>query len=663
MAHVSHLAEFSRAGKQEYYQKLLKDIQSKVLQLQERFEEVFQDVLRQLRKKKIYFVNEKQLDQSQKYYVEDYFHRFVLPELKPVLLDEARPLPEMADGRLYLAVHLESEGKSRFALIEVPRRLDRFLSIPQKKGKAGAVFIVLDNVIRHCLTSVFRGAFPIDSAAAYAIKVSRNSELELDEGVSKTLLDKISASLKKRKSADPVRVVFDQEMPDNLMQFLTRRLNLGRYDSVIAGGRYHNAKDFISFPRIRAHQLEQKELALVPHPSLEPSDASIFEAIRHEDQLLCYPYHSFGYIIDLVQTAAIDPAVKSIKIVLYRVADHSRIANALLNAVRNGKSVTAMVELQARFDEAANIDWARRLTEGGVNVIPGIPGLKVHSKLILISRQEGSSLRYYSHVGTGNFNEKTAKVYTDFSLLTYNQEIGQEVAQVFEFLRFNYLNHKYRHLLVSPFSNRKHLEELVMAEIAAAKLGKPARIDIKCNNFVDASMIERFYEASQAGVKIRIIVRGTCGLLPGVKGLSTNIEAISVVDRFLEHPRLYIFHNGGQEKMYLSSADLMARNLDQRVEVSCPIYDPKIRTSLRDIFDIQWCDNQKARIIDQYRENNLSSGCQSAKLRSQEAIHQYLLDGKLPTAVIRARKKKWPALRAVSWGVRAPAAKNKSGAK
>ena len=632
VADVRRLATFATGGEQDHYKKLLGQIQQKVIELQRRFDRTYLDILAQLRRSRIYLVNEKQLDEHQAKFVSQYFDRVVQPELEPVLLSDEHPLPELTDASIYLAIKLISEQQVRFAMLEVPtERLDRFVEIPSRNGQRGIVFIVLENIIRHSLPRVFHGVFAIEKAEAYTIKLTRDAELEMDEGITQSLLDKVSTSLKRRKKADPVRFVYDTAMPEDLLQYLTKRLNLGRYDSTIPGGRYHNSKDFMNFPRVGSNSLEFKSLPEIPVPELQ-QDENIFRCLRAQDILLYYPYNSFNHVVKLLETAALDPAVKFIKISLYRVAKHSHIVDALINSVRNHKKVTAIVELQARFDEEANIGLARRLTDGGVNVIFGIPGLKVHSKLILIARSENNALRYYSHIGTGNFNEKTASVYTDFSLLTYDQEIGADVANVFDFIEFTYHRHRFKHLFVSPHSNRSSLMALINTEINNAKAGDPASITIKCNNLVDERVIAKLYEASQAGVQIKLIVRGMCSLIPGIKNISENIEAISIVDRFLEHPRVFIFYNQGRPLYFISSADLMTRNLDFRVEVTCPIYDPKIQRRLQTIIDLQWQDNVKARILDEEQNNKLRSR-HGAAVRSQEAIHYFLQNGELPAAL------------------------------
>lgn len=642
VADVSRLAAFSAsADEKERYKQLLTRIQEATLRLQERFDRAYSSTLRALIRRRIYIVNEKQLDETQLAVVSRIFQQQVLPELDPVVFEAGSPLPDINDGFIYLGFRLrDSLDHLRYGIVEVPTdRLPRFIEIPQKKGRRGTVFIVLENVIRVGLVRMFRGVYDIKEAEAYVFKVTRDAELELGEGINQSLIDKVANSLKKRKNADPERFVYDSNMSEDLLNGLIKRLNLDKYDSIMPGSRYHNAKDFMSFPSVGPAYLEFKPLPTLPAPELADYDGNVFDRLREHDLLLYYPYHSFDTVIDLLKTAAIDPAVKSIHICLYRAASNSRVVDALLSAKRNNKEVTAVVELQARFDEANNISWARQLMEGGVNVISGVPGLKVHCKLFLISRQESGGLKYYTHLGTGNFNEKTARIYTDFSLLTYNQELGEDTAKVFDFLAYNYRRHDYKWLLVSPHTNRSGLQRLVKAEIANAKAGLAAEIILKCNNLVDTDLIDLLYEASAAGVRVRIICRGMLSLVAGVPGLSENIEAVSIIDRYLEHPRVYVFHNGGEPKYYISSADLMTRNLDFRVEVSAPVLDPVLQQRIQDILDIQWCDNVQSRVLDSTQSNNFVTGKINGKIRSQEAIHRYLKQGVLPAAVKQARKR------------------------
>lgn len=631
VAEVRRLISVSSGNTRQQAKDLLTAIQDRVFQSQEEFEKVYSDVMEALQKRRIYLINERQLEPNQAAYVQSFFTHTVLPELDPVLFYDGQPIPALNDESLYLAIDMLSDGKHSYALVEVPTdRMNRFVEIPRRKGKSGRVFIALDNVIRFCLPQMFRGILPIEEAAAYCFKFSRDAEIELDAGITESLIEKMASSLKQRQRADPVRFVYDGDMPKRLLDFLVTRFDLGKYDSLIPGGRYHNSKDFMDFPRVGPRYLELQPIEPVRIPSLDDS-RSIFSTIRERDILLYYPYHPFDYIIDLLKTAALDPKVESIKICLYRVARESRVVDALVNAVANGKRVRAVVELAARFDEQANIKWAEKLTEGGIEVIFGIPGLKVHSKLLLIERREEQGLRYYSHIGTGNFNEKTATLYTDFTLLTYDQEIGEDVANVFDFLKFTYKRPNYRHLLVSPHSTRPALIALIETEIANARAGRRAAMTLKCNNLVDKQLSLKLYEASAAGVEVRLIVRGMCSLLPGVQGISDNVRGISIVDRFLEHPRVYVFYNGGRPRYLIGSADLMTRNLDYRVEVLCPVQDPAAQTVLQDILDQQWHDNERARILDPAQLNTMvKRRRKAASIRSQETILRYLESGKLP---------------------------------
>jgi polyphosphate kinase len=502
--------------------------------------------------------------------------------------------------------------------------------VPKRGKKHSRVFIALDNIIRACLPQVFRGVFEINASAAYCFKFSRDAELELDASINESLIEKMASSLKQRRRADAVRFVYDEKMPLRLLDHLRKRFGFGKYDSLIAGGRYHNSKDFINFPNAGPKYLEFKPLRQIRIDRLE-DDASLFANIREKDVFLYYPYHPFEYIVDVLKTAALDPDVLAVRICLYRVAKNSQVVDALINAKNNGKTVQVVVELAARFDEQANITWAQRLTDSGIEVIFGIQGLKVHSKIFLIERQEGKELKYYSHIGTGNFNERTAQLYTDFSLLTFDQQIGRDVAQVFEFLKYNYRRPEYQKLLVSPHSSRPGLLTMIDREIKNARDGYRGLLFFKCNNLVDQELTQKLYEASQAGVEVRLIVRGMCQIKPGIKGLSENIKAISIVDRYLEHPRAYVFHNRGKPKYYIGSADLMTRNIDFRVEVLCPILDADAQKILQDVLDQQWYDNVKARILDADQRNRFRIQEKRAPtIRSQETIHRYLATGKLP---------------------------------
>ncbi len=631
VAEVRRWISLSSGQQRQQAKKLLAAIQFQVITLQEEFDATYSKILRELYTKGIFLINERQLEPHQLTFVESFFHDKVLPELEPILLRDDQPIPLLADESLYLAVDLETSQGTQYALLEVPTAaLGRFIEVPKRGEKPSRVFIALDNIIRACLPQVFRGVFEINASSAYCFKFSRDAELELDASINESLIEKMASGLKQRKRADAVRFVYDEKMPLQLLDYLRKRFGFGKYDSLIAGGRYHNSKDFINFPNAGPKYLEFKPLRQIKIERLE-DDASLFANIREKDVFLYYPYHPFEYIVDVLKTAALDPDVLAIRICLYRVAKNSQIVDALINAKNNGKTVQVVVELAARFDEQANITWAQRLTDAGIEVIFGIPGLKVHSKIFLIERQENKEIKSYSHVGTGNFNEKTAQLYTDFSLLTFDQEIGRDVAQVFEFLKYNYRRPEYKKLLVSPHSSRPGLLSMIEREIKHARDGYRGFIFLKCNNLVDQELTHKLYEASQAGVEIRLIVRGMCQIKPGVKGLSENINAISIVDRYLEHPRAYVFHNRGKPKYYIGSADLMTRNIDFRVEVLCPVLDADSQKIIQDVLDQQWYDNVKARILDADQRNRLRKQEKRAPtIRSQETIHRYLATGKLP---------------------------------
>ena len=631
VAEIRRLIVVSSGGKRQRAKDLLETIQQQVSHLQREFDTIQTRVMAALEKRHIYIVDESALNKNQLSFVEEYFAAQVLPALEPILLTDELAIPALADESLYLAVDLKTAEGDQYAVMEVPSDvLGRFVAIPKGKDPQGKVYILLDDVIRACLPRAFRGVFDIQSADAYCLKFSRDAELEIEASINESLIEKMASSLRQRRKADAVRFVYDATMPEPLLEHLRKRLGFGRYDSLIPGGRYHNSKDYIGFPNAGPKYLEFKPQTPIRIPELDAVD-NIFTALREKDYLLYYPYHPFDYVVDVLKTAAIDPSVTAIKICLYRVASNSQIVDALINAQYNGKRVRVVVELAARFDEQANIAWSERLTEAGIEVIFGIPGLKVHSKLFLIDRMEQGKLVRYSHIGTGNFNEKTARLYTDFTLLTSDPVICEDVNQVFDFLKYNYRRPDYKQLLVSPHTSRTGIMELIDGEIKNAREGFRAQLFFKCNNLVDKQLTLKLYEASQAGVEIRLVIRGMCSLLPGVSGISENIQAISIVDRYLEHPRVYVAHNRGVPKYFIGSADLMTRNIDSRVEVICPVTDEAAQTLLQDVLDQQWNDNSKARVIDSKQANEMvvSSG-RATLVRSQETIHRYLQTGKAP---------------------------------
>lgn len=605
--------------------KLLKQIHKKVLFQQEEVENVYHSIVKELATHKIYLVDEKNLNKEHSAYVLKYFHESVLPTLAPVMIETAPNFPYLNDKSIYFAVKLWRKGEvkkgMKYALIHIPTDvLPRFVVLP-RQGESRSI-ILLDNIIRFCLNELF-AVLEVDKAEAYTIKLTRDAELDIDQDLSKSIVEKIEKSVKDRKKGDPVRMVYDREIPKDLLQFIMKKIKVKKSINLIPGGRYHNFRDFIHFPSVGNRDLLYHYPAPLPHPELSKA-RSLFSVIKKKDILLCYPYQSFNHIIDLLREASIDPKVTSIRMTLYRLAKKSSIAYILANALKNGKSVTVVVELQARFDEEANIFYANQLKEEGAEVIYGISGLKVHSKLLLITREEGSETVTYGHVGTGNFNEDTARLYSDCTLLTSDKRITGEIAKVFNFYSQNFRIGTYDNLLVSPFFMRKKFIKYINKEIENAEAGKEAYIILKLNSIVDNELVNKLYQASDAGVKIKLIVRSSCSLIPGIKGLSENIEAISIVDKYLEHSRILIFCNGGDEKIYLTSADWMYRNLELRNEIAVPIYDKKIREKLKKIIDIQLHDNTKARILDAAQENTYKPALPGKKkVRAQDAIYDY----------------------------------------
>jgi polyphosphate kinase len=575
-------------------------------------------------KENIFMLDETQLSHEQGVFVRKYFNTKVLPNIIPIMLSKSMKFPYLRDKSVYLAVKLskiKSPEKFAYALIRVPTRsVSRFLVLPEQGNKK--FVILVDDVIRFCLNDVFP-IFNYDHFEAYTIKVTRDAELDIDDDISKSFMEKIELSLKKRKIGIPVRLIHDRDIPADLLGFIMKKMKLEGEEKTVAGGRYHNHKDFMNFPDIGKSRHYYQNLPPVPHKDLPPRQ-SILKKLRKKDILLHYPYQSFSHFIDLLREAAIDPKVTEIGITIYRVAETSKVMNALLNAIRNGKKVTVVIELQARFDEEANIFWSNKLQEEGAQVINGIPGLKVHCKLAWIKRNEKNGPRNYAYIGTGNFHEGTARVYADKGLMTADARIADEVANMFEFFKHTYYHFNYNQIIISPFSMRNFFMHKIDQEIANAKKGKPAYMILKMNSLIDPNMIDKLYEASQAGVKIQLIVRGIFGLKTGDPELSKNIEAISIVDKYLEHTRAFLFANGGKEDIYISSADWMPRNLDRRIEVACPIYSPEIRTEIKELLRIQLRDNTKARILDAGLSNNYNNQTNGQRYRAQEDYHTYI---------------------------------------
>ncbi len=599
---------------------LLEDIREEVLIQQKRFEACYKEIIVELEKEGIYQLTENNLIPTHKEELMRYFHDELKHEIVPILLDSKHPFPKLRDKNIYLAVLLRKHGikKNYFALIQIPSNYPRFYKMEEDNK---SYFILTDDIIRLNLDSIF-STLNVSEIRAYTFKFTRDAELNLDDDLSTSLIEKMEISLQNRKKGEPVRFVYDTTMPSDLKNYLLKSLNLKSGLNAIPGGRYHNFKDFSSFPNFGKSSLIFNKLAPLDHPDLVQSK-SYLTTFLEKDVMLHFPYQKFDYVVDTIREAAIDPSVKSIKINVYRVAHNSQIMNALLNAVSNGKNVVVIFELQARFDEENNLYWSERMKEQGAKVIYGIHGLKVHSKLIKITKLVKGQEKIISFLGTGNFNERSAKIYSDIGLFTSNPAICQEVKKIFKLMENNIERGVYRNLLVSPFNNRKKLTELIQEEIKNAKKGIKSGICIKINNLVDHKMIEKFYQASNAGVDVKLIVRGVCSLVPGIKGLSENIQVISIIDRFLEHARFFIFENNGNPLYYITSADLMERNLDKRIEVGVPIYEVRHQEEIQVIFDTQWSDNQKSRIVDKKLKNKYNHFPSEAPIRSQTLLYDY----------------------------------------
>ncbi len=634
VATVKRLSKLGRKALDLYGddpKELLPKLQRRVIEQQTHFEEIYIEILKELAEHKIFIINEKQLSKTQIHYIKNYFHSEIMPALFPVMADDFKSFPYMKDKSGYLFVKLTStidiKKKNKFALIEIPSKVtNRFVVLPIENENK--YVILLDDVIRYCVDEIFE-VFGYKAVESYNIKLTRDAELDIDNDVSKSMLEKISKSVKDRKKGQPVRFVYDALMPNDMLTFIMRKLSMDKKDNAIPGGRYHNFKDFIDFPTLGEKKLTYKNHPALEHKYLKTNTKTILKTVRVKDILLHYPYHTFNHIITLLREASIDPTVESIKITLYRLAEASRIANSLINAVKNGKKVTVVVELQARFDEENNIYWANKLQEEGAVVIYGVTGLKVHSKLFLITTREKGKEMKFAHVGTGNFNEKTARTYTDLALLTCDKRITEEVGKIFDFYVDNFKVGNFKHLAVAPFYMRKVFTSLLNKEIQFAKAGKKASVILKMNSLVDKEMISKLYEASRAGVKITLIIRGACSLVTEVAGYSDNIKVFSLVDKYLEHARIFIFHNSGDEKIYMSSADWMSRNLDSRSEVAVPIYDKEIRKQLKDIIAIQLSGNTKLRIIDRKQENRYKKALSGEKkIRVQDEIYYYFKEEK-----------------------------------
>lgn len=609
-------------------EELLKEITEIVIQQQSESLRILSEIEKKLELENIFIINEKDISKEQENFIHDYFIQKVSPALVTIMLNDLEEFPLLKDTSGYLAVKLVMNGSEllndkakevRYAVVEIPNTINRFVVLPSNSEKQ--YIILLDDVIRYNLNNIFN-IFDYESISAHMIKITRDAQLEFDSDLSKSLIEKISSSVKDRRVGEPVRFVYDQAIGKDTLEFFLRGMHIDSSDSIIPGGRYHNRRDYMNFPNLGRYDLLYRENVPLPISGLS-LEGSILEKIKKKDYLLYAPYQSFSYIIKFLREAALDPKVASIKITLYRLAKNSQIVSSLINAAKNGKKVTVQIELQARFDEESNISYSEQMQTEGIELIFGVKGLKVHSKICVIERIEEGKVKRYGLISTGNFNENSAKVYTDVTLFTSNTEILKDAAKIFDFFDVNYRVHRYKHLIVSPHYTRGKFNKLIEREISNALLGKEAYIKLKMNSISDFKMTDKLYEASNAGVKIQLIIRGICCLIPGIKGLSENIEAISIVDNYLEHSRIYIFANGGDPEVFISSADFMTRNLDARVEVTCPIYDEDIKKELMETFEIGWKANVKARIHSNDLANKYRRRGDEKPFRAQLEMYNY----------------------------------------
>ena len=597
-------------------QQLLKDITGIVIKQQSESLRVLNIIEKELEKEGVFIINEKEITIDQENYIHDFFIQKVSPALVTIILNDLSEFPLLKDTSGYLAVKLVMKAASemekssflrfkktkkdiRYAVIEIPKTLNRFVVLPSNGEKQ--YIILLDDVIRYNLNSIFN-IFDYESISAHMIKITRDAQLEIDSDISKSFAEKISESVRDRRIGEPVRFIYDQSIDKDTLKFFLEKMNIDATDSIIPGGRYHNRRDYMDFPNLGRYDLLYQPKTPLPVDGLG-LEGSILQKINEKDYLVNAPYQSFAYLIKFLREAALDPKVVRIKITLYRLAKNSQIISSLINAAKNGKKVTVQIELQARFDEASNISYAEQMQTEGINLIFGVKGLKVHSKICVIERMEDKKVKRYGFISTGNFNESTAKVYTDVTLFTSHQQILKDADKVFDFFEVNYRVHRYKHLIISPHYTRNKFYKLIDREIMHALSGKETYIKLKMNSLSDSRMIDKLYDASRAGVKIQLIIRGICCLIPRIKGMSDNIEAISIVDNFLEHSRVFIFGNQGKPEVYISSADFMTRNIDARVEVTCPIYDENIKLELIESFDVGWKGNVKARFHSEKLDN------------------------------------------------------------
>jgi len=629
---VATLKRLIRLGK--HYRKLqipdpkktFKEVNRIAHRQAEIFNGTYHTALAELKENRIRLITEKEVPDTLQEHLLDYFVSEVKPRIMPILVKGSSLLGDLKDYPMYLAVRMSKRGnktRAGYALLEIPSdKLPRFVTLPDTDGVQLVMY--LDDIIRFGLKSIF-STLPYDTFESYAIKFTRDSEMEFDDDVTESIYEKVADGLRERQFGNPVRLNYDAAIPQPMLKLLQKKLKLTEDDTLFPGARYHNRKDLMDFPAVGPLRLRTKPASPIPHPTLKEEKKSLFRRLRTNDILLHFPYHSFSHFLDLLREASMDPLVTQIYFTQYRLAKNSCVANALASAVKNGKKVTVMVEPRARFDEGRNIDYANLFQEAGIKVLLGVPGLKVHAKLCLIARRENGRIRHYSAIGTGNFNEDTADLYTDHLLLTSHQEIGKDIARSFRFFQNSFNPPKLRHLIAAPFNLRKSLHSWIQTEIDNAEAGKPASIKIKINNLSDLESVALLYRAAQAGVKIQIIARSMFSLITGQKGISEEIHACGIVDNYLEHSRIFVFENAGKPRYFISSADFLPRNFDGRFEIVCPIYDLKLQKQLAEYMRLQLTDTVKSRILDKDLLNNYNPGKKrTPDVRAQVAIRKYL---------------------------------------
>lgn len=628
MASDARLAEMRRAAVRDRAE-AAKILVQRLQQLDAGYSAVYHKevhaVLEELKKQNIEFVGEENLSDADRHFVRKWFRQTLAGFVNPQWLKAAKDLYNYNDESIYLAIDLERNGESDYAILDLPaQQVGRFLQLPSDDDAVRLIYI--DDVVRICLPLLFPG-LDYDRYSAYSFKFTRDAEMEIDDDLHIGRLQKVANAVNNRRKGPAMRVIYDREMPQQLLNKILHHLKVDAMDTLQPSGRYHNHKDFMTLP-----DFGRTDLTYAPMPPLVPAELksgkSLLSEIQQRDRFIHVPYHTFDYFIRLLQEAAVSPAVRSIKISLYRVAGHSKVVEALIAAARNGKKVTVLVELMARFNEQSNINISRRMQEAGIKVLFGPEGMKVHGKLLYIGMRKSRDI---SVISTGNFHEGNARHYTDVLLFTSRPEITSEVNMVFDLIRNPFAGCSFKKLMVSPQSMRDKIYELIDNEIAAAKKGREAGIKIKINHITDPGMVQKLYEASQAGVPVDLLVRGCCSLVPGKKGISENIRAYGIIDRYLEHSRILVFKAGGKNLTFIGSADWMPRNVDRRIEVMAPVIDPEIKREMLAIIDMGLRDNISARVIDGNGTNDIHKTDGEAIFRSQSKLYEHYNEAETPS--------------------------------